>query len=240
MAKEIKHKPDQQYKCIFFDLDHTLWDYETNSRVTLHELYVHHELQAKGIHHFEDFLLQFRTVNQDLWDRYDRGLIDSEVIRKERFKTILASFHLHEEKLNHSLSADYLNSCPMKGFLMPQAIETLEYLSEHYMLTVITNGFEEIQKIKLMSGKLDHYFDHIITSQKAGHKKPAREIFEFALRTNDILHHQAIMVGDNPIADISGAKNARIDAVFFNPEKNTHTITTDYEIHSLEQLRQIL
>jgi YjjG family noncanonical pyrimidine nucleotidase len=233
-------KPDQQYKCVFFDLDHTLWDYETNSRVTLHELYIHYELQAKGITHFEDFFLQFRTVNQNLWDLYDRGLIDNEVIRKERFKKILTSFHLHEEKLSRDISEDYLATCPKKGCLMPQAMETLEYLSEHYMLTVITNGFEEIQKIKLMSGKLDHYFDHIITSQKAGHKKPAREIFEFALQINDILHHQAIMVGDNPIADIRGAKNARIDAVFFNPEKNSHAITTDYEIHSLEQLREIL
>jgi putative hydrolase of the HAD superfamily len=123
---------------------------------------------------------------------------------------------------------------------MPGAIETLEYLSSAYNLTIITNGFEEIQHMKLNAGNLSGYFDHVITSQKAGHRKPAREIFDYALKLNDIRRHEAIMIGDNPVTDIGGAKNASIDAVLFNPEKMTYDIEAHYEISNLGQLREFL
>lgn len=228
------------YKCIFFDLDHTLWDYETNSRHTLEELYEQHQLHAKGVTSLAEFIHQFREVNTKLWYLYDRGLIDSEVIRAERFKQILEPFHIHDQQLIGTLSKEYLHACPSKNALMPFAIEALEYLVSRYQLTVITNGFEEIQNLKLAAGNLHRYFKHIVTSQKAGHKKPAREIFEFALQQNSVFHHQAVMIGDNLITDIGGAKNAAIDAIFYNPEENVHHETVHYEIKSLNQLRNLL
>lgn len=231
---------NSKYKCILFDLDHTLWDYDTNSREALEELYHQYELQAKGVEVFGDFVSEFQKVNFSLWDLYDRGLIDSQVIRKERFKKILGAFNAYEEKLSDNLSHDYLFSCPKKCNLIPDAIETLEYLTGRYNLTVVTNGFEEIQNLKLTSGKLTHYFDHIITSQKAGHKKPAREIFEFALRENGVHPYEAIMIGDNPITDIGGARNASIDAVLFNPAQVEYEVEVHYEIKALSELRQIL
>lgn len=228
------------YKCIFFDLDHTLWDYETNSRITLEELYEQHNLHAKGVTSFNDFLIQFKEVNAKLWYLYDRGLIDSEVIRAERFKQILEPFHIHDATLIGTLSKEYLHSCPKKNTLMPFAIEVLEYLVSKYSLTVVTNGFEEIQNLKLASGDLHKYFKHIITSQKAGHKKPAREIFEFALSQNAARHHEAVMIGDNLVTDIGGARNASIDAIFFNPEENSHNENVHREITSLDQLKHML
>lgn len=247
MAAEIKTDIDmkkelssRKYNCIFFDLDHTLWDFETNSRETLQELYGAYSLDARGIPSVGEFQRQFRIVNEQLWDLYDRGVIGSEVIRQERFKNILSSFQVHDEALCTSLSQDYLYACPKKGNLMPGAIEILEYLAGSYNLTVITNGFDEIQQVKLASRNLQNYFDHIITSQKAGHRKPAREIFDFALQANGVRHHEAIMIGDNLVADIGGARNAAIDAVFFNPEKTAHSVALDYEITMLDELRQIL
>jgi YjjG family noncanonical pyrimidine nucleotidase len=231
---------NSKYKCVLFDLDHTLWDYETNARESLQELYDQYELQKKGVERFEEFVAQFRNVNASLWELYDRGLIDSEVIRKERFKKILEPFNAYDEKLSDDLSHDYLFSCPQKCNLIPDAIDTLEYLSEKYSLTVVTNGFEEIQHMKLTSGNLTHYFDHIITSQKAGFKKPAREIFEYALSKNGMQCHEAIMIGDNPITDIGGARNACIDAVLFNPEQIDYKVDVHYEIKALQELRQIL
>lgn len=230
----------KNYKCVFFDLDHTLWDYETNSMLTLQELFVRHALESRGVTVFDEFFQKFRTVNLTLWEQYDTGRITSDVIRRERFKQILEAFGAFDEQLSEELSAEYLTLCPTKCNLMPGAVETLEYLAAHYSLTVVTNGFEEIQNIKLSSGNLHQYFDHVITSQKAGHRKPSREIFEYALRVNGAVNADAIMIGDNLVTDIGGARNASIDAVLFNPEMVSHSIDVHYEITDLSQLRQIL
>jgi YjjG family noncanonical pyrimidine nucleotidase len=236
----VKSSPATKYKCIFFDLDHTLWDYDTNSKETLLELYKTHDLGSRGVHLFDDFFSTFKMVNLNLWDLYDRGVITSEVIRKERFKQILEPFQAFEQSLCDTLSTDYLASCPKKCNLMPGTIETLDYLAGQYDLTIITNGFEEIQNTKLHAGNLQGYFNHVITSQKAGYRKPAREIFDYALKVNDIAHHEAIMIGDNPVTDIGGAKNAAIDTVLFNPEKMRYSVTAHYEISNLNELREFL
>lgn len=229
-----------KYKCIFFDLDHTLWDYETNSKEALKDLYHHYQLEDKGVYVFEDFYLRFKEVNFRLWDFYDRGMINSAMLRKERFKQVLEFFYAYDEKLSDNISNAYLELCPQKGNLMPYALETLRYLSEKYMLTIITNGFEETQRVKLATGNLHSFFDHIITSQKAGCRKPAKEIFEFAMKCNDVKPCEAIMVGDNLLCDIAGARNAAIDAVFFNPESIKHNEEVAYEITNLKQLSGIL
>lgn len=230
----------KQYKSIFFDLDHTLWDYETNSRETLQDLYVHYDLVNRGVTDFEKFLEEFKRVNSALWHLYDHGKITSEVIRKERFKQILEAFQAYEETLSAELSHDYLYDCPRRGNLLPHAHDVLQYLADRYTLTVVTNGFEEIQNMKLTSGNLHGYFDHIITSQKAGHKKPAREIFDYALAQNSATSHEAIMIGDNLVTDIAGARNASIDTVYFNPDEVPHQETVSHEITSLAQLRDLL
>jgi putative hydrolase of the HAD superfamily len=119
---------------------------------------------------------------------------------------------------------------------MPQATKTLEYLSPRYKLSIITNGFEEIQNVKLTSGNLHRFFDHIITSQTAGHKKPAREIFDFAMKINNVDAAQTLMVGDNLVTDIAGAKKASIDTVFFNPDQVKHHEEVNLEIKKLDEL----
>src|SRR5690606_10035441 len=135
--------------------------------------------------------------NMELWDLYDTGKIDSEVIRRERFKQVLDAFNVYEEKLSQKISFEYLHTCPTKNKLIPHALEAVEYLSEKYTLTIVTNGFEDIQNIKLKSMELDKHFNHVVTSQRAGAKKPSREIFDFALTANAIAAPQAIMIGDN-------------------------------------------
>jgi YjjG family noncanonical pyrimidine nucleotidase len=230
----------KKYRCVFFDLDHTLWDYETNSKETLIELYSAYDLESRGVTDIEMFYQQFRIVNLNLWNLYDNGLIDNRVIRKERFKQILEYFNAYDERLSDTLSVEYLNHCPRKGKLMPYALEVLEYLSAEYNLTVVTNGFEEIQHTKLNASNLNRFFDHIVTSQKAGHKKPSRQIFEYAMTANGIQCSDAIMIGDNLSTDIGGARNAAIDAVYFNPEKVAHTSIVNHEITCLSELQKIL
>lgn len=229
-----------QYRCIFFDLDHTLWDYETNSKETLQELFAAYSLAEKGVTDFESFFREFRRVNAELWVLYDAGKIGSEVIRAERFKQILNVFNAFNDKLCAEISHEYLYTCPKKGNLMPNALSTLDYLSEKYRLSIITNGFEEIQNMKLNAGKLDTYFDHIITSQHAGFKKPSREIFEYTLAKNSIQCNQAVMIGDNLVTDIGGARQASIDSVFFNHEQIKHDSEIHVEINNLSELCELL
>lgn len=229
-----------QYTCIFFDLDHTLWDYETNSKETLQELFTSYNLTEKGVTNFESFHREFRRVNAELWVLYDSGKIGSEVIRAERFKQILEVFRAFNEKLCAEISYEYLYACPKKGNLMPNAVSTLDYLSDKYKLSIITNGFEEIQNTKLASGNLHKYFDHIVTSQHAGFKKPSREIFEYTLRKNTIASNQAVMVGDNLVTDIGGARQASIDSVFFNHEQIKHDSEIHVEINNLSELCELL
>lgn len=204
------------YRGIFFDLDHTLWDYERNALETLQDLFNEYQLAAREVE-FTKFHQQFNSVNAALWYQFDRGQITSEVIRQNRFKQVLEPFGIQDNDLIEAISANYLISCPKKPHLIPGTEATLDYLSSRYILTIITNGFEEIQQMKLVSGNLHRYFAHIITSQRAGHRKPAPEIFDYALQLNGFQPGEALMIGDNPVTDIQGALNAGLDAVYFNP-----------------------
>jgi putative hydrolase of the HAD superfamily len=231
--------PVSRYKSIFFDLDHTLWDYECNSRETLAELHTAFGLLKRGIQ-LDEFHTHFKTINFHLWQMYDRGLADHRTIREERFKQVLGRFNVYDEQLSEELSFEYLYGCPKKCNLVPHAKEMLDYLAGKYSLTIVTNGFDEIQSIKLMSGNITHYFDHVVTSQKAGYKKPDRGIFDYALAASNVGCHEVIMIGDNLLTDIAGARNAAIDCVFYNPDAIAHSDKVNHEIRCLSELKQIL
>lgn len=229
----------KRYKCIFFDLDHTLWDYETNSSDTLREMFYLFNLQARDLA-LPLFKQCFREVNEYLWNLYDNGKIDSLEIRQSRFVLILNKLGLTDHKLAHDLSAYYLNECPKKTALMPGALVMLQHLVQDYRLTIVTNGFDEVQRTKIIGSGLLPFFDHIITSERAGHKKPAPEIFRFAIEVNGITSRDALMIGDNPLTDIAGANRAAIDSVWFNPEKQNKTCDSSYEINHLTELHSLL
>lgn len=228
------------YHTIFFDLDHTLWDYETNSAQALVELYHQYQLADRGADPVENFLSVFSEVNKRLWVLYDQGLIHRDVIRLERFKEVLERVNIPDRELSLQLSDAYLQISPKKPGLMPHAKETLDYLYQKYPLVIITNGFVDIQATKLSSSGISHYFKSVITSEQAKHKKPAKEIFEYALREHQLAPHQAVMVGDNLVTDIQGAKNASIDTVFYNPLNEEHHHSVTHEIKSLHELQNLL
>jgi YjjG family noncanonical pyrimidine nucleotidase len=229
-----------RYQCVFFDLDHTLWDYETNSSETLFDLYHRYELLHKGVTSFPEFFKTFIRVNNQLWDDYDRGHIHRDVLRLERFHRVLKEAGVDDFEMSLRLSKDYLSESPKGKNLMPQTLETLDYLVSTYPLYIITNGFDEIQSTKLASSGILKYFKKIFTSEQVGHKKPEREIFDYALKQNGFLSHQAIMIGDNLLTDMAGARNAEVDHVFFNPNKISHQESVTYEINSLHELKNIL
>jgi putative hydrolase of the HAD superfamily len=230
----------KSYRSILFDLDHTLWDYETNSTETLHELFYEHKLAEIGVPTIAEFLKTFVTVNTHLWELYDLGKISRDVIRYDRFHKIMLHMGIDNYELSLKLSDDYVEKSPKKGTLMPNAIEILEYLHPRYPMTIVTNGFDEIQSTKLASSGITSYFKSVVTSARAGHKKPAKEIFEFALSESGFYSHETLMIGDNLLTDIGGARNAALDTVFYNPNKISHQEYTHYEIHDLNELKDIL
>lgn len=230
----------RSYSCILFDLDHTLWDYETNSEETLRDLFARFGMEDLGVTSFRYFFETFRRVNVDLWDRYDRGLIGQEVIRTERFQRVFQESGVDDYKLSVEFSAVYLRELPLKKNLLPQAKEILDYLHPLYPMTIVTNGFDEIQSKKISSAGISHYFKHVVTSQRAGNKKPSPRIFEFALSQSGHAPETAVMIGDNLQTDIAGARASGIDTIFFNPGRTAHEAAVTHEIHSLEELRKLL
>jgi len=227
------------YKHIFFDLDHTLWDFEKNCAETLLELYDRHSLHK---HRFdaEQFVNAYQDINRVLWKDLHAGKLDKYYIRQWRFILTFKQLGLHEEDVPANLEEQFLQLCPAKSNVVPHAHEVLEYLKGKYTLHVITNGFYDIQQIKLSAARLGGYFNEIINSESCGHMKPDRRIFEFSLNKAKAKPEECIMIGDDLDADVIGARNAGIDQVFFNPKHEPHAERVSYEISSLRELLEIL
>src|SRR3978361_278346 len=145
------------YTHLFFDLDHTLWDFETNSKETLQELFYKHKLDETITKDFDGFYDRYSIHNKKLWDRYHNGFIKQEELRWKRMWHTLLDYKNGDEKLSKQLAFEYLEILPHKKVLFPYAIEIIEYLlNKNYKLHLITNGFEEIQWGKLKSSNIAH------------------------------------------------------------------------------------
>lgn len=171
----------KKYKHIFFDLDHTLWDYEKNSTEVLNELVLKHKLIEMGIPSIAEFFKTFEEVNTGLWSDFNKNKISRTAIREQRFLKILANYQIENLALCNRLSDEYLMQCPTKPHVFPFTFEVLDYLKEKYHLHILTNGFDDVQYIKLEKSKLTPYFKTVVTSDSAGFKKPMASIFKFAI-----------------------------------------------------------
>jgi putative hydrolase of the HAD superfamily len=230
-----------KYKHIFFDLDHTLWDFETNSYQTLEELYHTFNLAGRGVPAFEAFYKSYVIHNDKLWDRFRKGFITRNDLRSKRFSLTLLDFKIGDEKLSQALSEKFLQVLPFKTALFPYTIEVLEYLTaKNYPLHMITNGFEETQLLKMRNAKIDHFFTHIITSEVAGSLKPYREIFDYAITKAAATATDCVMIGDALELDIVGAFNAGMDQIYFNPKIPATTMQPTHSISCLSELKAIL
>lgn len=229
-----------KYKHIFFDLDHTLWDYDTNASEALFELFDKHQLDKLGQFGKSDLARTFFEVNYDLWDLYNVGKIQRPDIRERRFPTIFERLGANRGHVPPSFEIEYVSLAPTKSATFDGAHEVLKYLSEKYELHVITNGFDDIQTTKMESSKMDHFFDVVITSETTAYRKPDKEIFELAMDRAGAHLDESIMIGDNLESDIRGARNVGMDHVWFNPMKGNSQDPIQYEIQNLIQLKSIL
>lgn len=230
----------KRYQHILFDLDHTLWDFDKNSRETLTELFATFELASLGSFSCTDFCDTFCTVNRQLWDRYHRGEYDQQRLREERFRLILTELGVAAERVPAALAGEYLRLCPTKPHVLPYANDILQYLQQRYSLHILTNGFSDVQAIKIKSAGLADFFKVVVSSDTIGYKKPSREIFDHIVEAIGASPGACIMIGDNLETDIKGALNAGLDCIFLNPTKLHHQEPTTYEIACLSELKAIL
>lgn len=227
------------YKNIYFDLDNTLWDFKRNSEITLRELINKHvpELSER----FDEFLSTYHQINDKLWLDYRNGKLTKAVLRTKRFNDTFKHFDIDNNGFAKDFGEAYISKSPYKTVLLPNTHETLSYLKHKgYNLYLLTNGFVEVQVIKIKENKLEQYFKKMITSEDAGYKKPDKRIFEHALKTVNAKKSESIMIGDDLESDIIGANSFGMDTVFFNPEKKQTAINPTFEINDLKELQLIL
>ncbi len=232
MKEKIRH--------IFFDLDHTIWDFDKNAEETLHELYHTYALKELGLHSADIFIETYTRNNHALWAEYHLGNIDKQYLRKNRFRKTFIELGLSHEVVPASFEDDYVRICPTKTNLFPQAHETLSYLQKKYSLHLISNGFKESTELKIAVTGLGQYFKNVIISEVVGANKPDKAIFEYALHRAEAAKVESLMIGDSLEADIRGAMNFGIEAIYFNPENKEKPSDVILQITYLEELMYVL
>ena len=225
---------------IFFDLDRTLWDFEKNSQTTLLQLIKDFKLIEKGIDTADNFIKKYKIHNEELWELYREDKIKKEELRGKRFQLALAEYDIDDSELAEQFGLAYIQQSPIKTALFPYTHEVLLYLKKKYSLHIITNGFEEVQHIKLASSDLAQYFDVIVTSEQVGVKKPNAKIFEFALEQAKAKPDESIMIGDDFPVDVLGAEQIGMQGVYFNPNKLAHKHSVVHEIFCISELMALL
>ncbi|WP_256011276.1 YjjG family noncanonical pyrimidine nucleotidase [Desertivirga xinjiangensis] len=228
------------YRHIFFDLDHTIWDFDRNAEETLHELYKTYQLEQIGVSCPYNFIETYTQNNHELWASYHSGCISKEELRQTRFRKTFLDLGVVVDAVPLQFEDDYVRICPTKTNLFPDAHETLEYLSGKYSLHLISNGFKESTEMKIELTGLKKYFTTIVISDIVGINKPDKAIFEFALNGAAAVKQESIMIGDSLEADIRGALNFGMDAIYFNPCGKETPEDIRKQISRLSELRHML
>ena len=229
------------YKHLLIDLDDTLWDFKANSKVAMQEIFNDYEL-IKYYDSFESFHAIYMEKNHQLWEQYAKGEITKEYLSLERFLYPLRIAGVENEQLAKQLGEDFLHRTTMQTQLVEGAIELLDYLKNKYTLSIVSNGFVEVQYIKLRRSGLLPYFTHIFLSEEIGYQKPDIRFFQAVLAKIDAKNTECLLIGDNLQTDIQGAKNANIDAILYqkNDSSDANSSNIYHVVNSLLAIKNIL
>ena len=220
---------------LFFDLDHTIYDFDKNSALTFQAIFT--EMELSGV---DDFMTHFKPINDSYWERFSKEEISRDFLRYGRLKD---TFDALDVKINddhiYYIADEFIGKLPNYNHVFDGAYETLDVLKNNYRLHIITNGPDSVQEKKLKNANLTAYFQTITNSEIAGVKKPHPGIFQHALTTANTKAKNSLMIGDNINADVHGALNVGMQAVWFNEFKLENTIGVA-EVQQLNQLLEIL
>jgi putative hydrolase of the HAD superfamily len=229
----------RKYSHLLFDLDHTLWDFNSNCFQTLQELYQDYNIAQYHIN-LEDFYEAYLLINNEVWTKYDNNQMTKEQIRNYRFKKLFEKFGIDNPEMALNLEQEYLYKCPKRGILMPYASTLLNLLKDDFELVLITNGFQEPQTEKVHFSGLDRYFKQMFTSENTGYKKPDVRYFQTVLSSLAVLPSQCLVIGDNPHTDIRGAYDFGIDSFWVNSQNFPKTHYSTYYATDLEKLTRLI
>lgn len=229
-----------KFEHIFFDLDRTLWDFERNSKSALMQLFV--ELKLDGfIQDFDVFHEVYRKINASYWENYSKGNVSKEKLRIGRFHDTLVHFGIDNLHLSTELAEGYVKVSPYQTHLFPGTKEVLQELNDqNYRLHIITNGFKEVQFIKLENSGLRQFFEDVLCSEDVGKNKPNPEIFQAALQRTKAKSNVSMMIGDDFEADVLGAERCGIRGILFDPHDVYEARNEIERIQSFEELPLIL
>lgn len=225
-------------KHIFFDLDRTLWDFDSNSEFALRQILLEEKLLSDALA-FEDFHKIYKVENARLWKEYGLGRLTKEVLRFERFRATLVHFDRDDLNLAKRIGEAYIEISPRQTQLFPNAKEVLKELQKiGFKMHIITNGFSEVQYIKLENCGLINFFDVIVCSEIVGKNKPDPQIFRYALKEANAMSANSLMIGDDYHADIHGALQSGLQAILFDPHGQQST-TYEFVISDLIEIPEI-
>ncbi|MDR3267892.1 MAG: YjjG family noncanonical pyrimidine nucleotidase [Tannerella sp.] len=230
-----------RYKSLFFDLDDTLWDTVHNNRECLEEIFTEYRFD-RHYDSFETFYDTYMPYNLSLWKQYRNHEIDRRTLILDRLLYVLRPMGIDDAEYALKINSDYMRRTTQKDKLLPGAIELLEYLKPCYRMFILSNGFREIQSLKMRKAGLASYFEKVILSEDAKIQKPQKAIFDFALRSTNSRRNESLMIGDSWEADMEGAYHAGIDQLWFNPERlpvKGHFVPT-FQVHALAEIQAVL
>lgn len=227
----------QNIQHVFFDLDHTLWDFEKNSDLTFQKVFKINTLAVD----LPSFLEVYKPLNFKFWKLYREEKVTKSELRYGRLKNTFDALNFTiSDALIDVISDQYIEYLADFNHLLDGAIEILDYLNQKYTLHIITNGFEEIQTKKMINSKIYHYFDKVITSESVGVKKPNSKVFNHALEITNAQKEHAIMIGDNIEADINGALKVGMKAIHCNFDSNGIPNNEFLSVASLLEIKNII
>ena len=244
----------KQYKAVFIDWDDTIGDFLGAAKLALQDMYEKYNL-SEYFASFEEFFLLYKPHNLELWDKYGKDQVTKEYLSFDRFffplmhgskggERRLGDKAIRQEvaALAEQLSEDFLNMTTARFSLLEGAEELVRYLATKYPLTVVTNGFVEVQYEKFDKSGLRDCFAHIVLSEEVGCQKPNPRIFEEALRMNGLSAEDVVMIGDSWNSDIQGAINAGIDQIWIRKSKDPlpEGQSATYLVQSLSEVMEIL
>jgi|AOAMet1_18_M0_10_1038524.scaffolds.fasta_scaffold06899_3 putative hydrolase of the HAD superfamily len=234
--------PLSERTALFFDLDRTLWDFERNSLETLKGLFADFALAERGGGDFAAFNDVYQRENAQCWSDYRQGKMKKEVLRSERFKRALKGYGVEDSELAEKLGWKYVERGPHQRHLIPGSLEVLEALKNRgHEIHILTNGFSEVQHIKVKNTGISEWIDQLLTSEELGHLKPARACFDAALACTGVRKEQAWMIGDDHEADVIGAHKAGWKTVFFSPDDHAESDSpASATVGALQELLAVL
>jgi len=203
---------------VFFDLDHTLWDFDKNSMLAFKRVFKKHAIAIA----IEDFMKVYEPINFNYWKLFREDKVSKKELRRGRLTETFALFKLNYTLVKIDELADsYIEELPKDNHLFSGTEIILKYLANKYTLHIITNGFNDVQHLKLKNSGIKKHFSTITTSEEIGVKKPNPLIFISALKKANVEASSSIMIGDTFEADILGAENVGMETMYYNYRKES-------------------